>query len=43
MIDKEEHFRLGKYECPVPPVSYQQWTTQDWINYIDSEGKWTYD
>jgi hypothetical protein len=40
MIDKWEYYRLGKYSVPVPPVPTTQWSAQDWINYIDTHGRW---
>ena len=30
----------GKYLVPVPDVTHNQWTSLDWINYIDQRGRW---
>lgn len=37
---KREAFSLGLYSFPAPPVCHAAWTTDDWIRYIDSHGKW---
>lgn len=33
-------FELGMYYFNPPPVLTTRWTNQDWINYIDNNGKW---
>lgn len=36
-----EKFKAGCYVIPAPPVPTQHWTTSDWINYINTYGRWT--
>lgn len=35
-----ESYRRGEWMCPTPPVCTDQWTSADWIRYIDKNGDW---
>lgn len=38
--EKREAFRNGEYSCEIPPVVHGNWTTDDWIQFIDTNGTW---
>jgi hypothetical protein len=40
-MTKLEAYRAGHYEFLAPPVPHARWTEQDWIRYIDHNGRWT--
>ena len=40
-MSKQEKFKAGHYVIPTPPVPTQHWAAADWINYIDTYGRWT--
>ncbi|AQW88532.1 hypothetical protein pEaSNUABM50_00006 [Erwinia phage pEa_SNUABM_50] len=39
-MSKIEAYRAGLYMFTVPPVITNAWKEVDWINFIDSNGKW---
>ena len=39
--DKLDKYRTGAYVLySVPPVCTRYWVTRDWLNFIDSNGRW---
>lgn len=40
MRTKVELYRAGAYSFPVPPVCPVGWSEQNWIDFIDSRGRW---
>lgn len=38
--DKRALYDAGRYLTPVPPVCHIGWSDQNWIDFIDSHGKW---
>lgn len=39
-MTKIEAYRAGLYLFSVPPVNTAAWKEADWINFVDSCGKW---
>lgn len=37
---KEQMYRAGQYKSKTPPVCTLYWDEQDWIDWIDRNGKW---
>lgn len=37
---KKELYRNNRYSMKVPPVSSNNWTAEDYIRWIDSNGTW---
>lgn len=38
--DKVKLYRARRYLMPVPPVGTKNWTTRDYIRFIDQHGRW---
>lgn len=38
--DKLALYLAGHYLVPVPPVCHVGWTDKNWMDFIDSHGKW---
>lgn len=38
--DKLRLFHSGRYLFKPPPVCHALWTPDDWVHYIDSDGRW---
>ena len=41
-IDKHIAYKDGMYSAPPPQVPHKDWSDEDWIEYIDSEGSWPF-
>lgn len=39
-LEKVKLYNQGLYLLPVPPVTTQYWVKKDWIDFIDSCGRW---
>lgn len=37
---KRALYAAGHYSVPVPGVTPQCWSDNDWINFVDSHGRW---
>ena len=40
-LSNDNNTRWTAYFKP-PPVCHNKWSVTDWINWIDSHGKWVY-
>ena len=38
--EKLRKYIANEYSIPAPPVGTTWWGAQDWIRYIDKEGRW---
>ena len=39
-MTKQEAYRENRYQIPAPPVYTGNWEEEDWIRFIDANGRW---
>jgi hypothetical protein len=37
---KIEKFKAGRWVVASPPVTTNQWSDQNWVDYINNNGQW---